>query len=109
MTKVTVACDVCGGLVEGTIAHTDGFTGGFYLRGWVTPPNKATQNDLFPEGKNIVCDFDMQDSKAYQALYGNKAALVAHRAPARMPRNGERVRTYDECLLFIKEGKFPDA
>lgn len=107
MTKVTVVCDGCGGLVTGSITHTDGFTGGFYLRGWlILPQRNTTQKDVFPEGKNILCDFCMQSSDAYKAIYGNKAALVAKRAPARMPKNGERIRTYADLLGFIEKGEF---
>lgn len=108
MSKVTVACDTCGGLVKGTIAAVDGFTGGFYLRGWLVLPAKVTQVEVFPEGKNLLCDFCMQSSPEYQRIYGNKAALVAKPAPARMPKNGETVRSYKECVEFIKGGRWDD-
>jgi len=98
-------CDVCGGLVEGIISHTDGYTGGFYTRGWVPVANKGKQTDLFPEDKNIICDFDMQSSAAYKALYGDKPT-VATRAPARLAREDEVVRSYDELLTYIKTGAF---
>ncbi len=107
MAKVTVMCDVCGGLVEGIVAHTDGYTGGFYLRGWVPVAGKGKQTDLFPEGKNIICDFDMQSSEAYKTLYGAKQPQAnIKRAPARLPRADEVVRSYDELLTYIKNGAF---
>lgn len=105
--KVTVMCDVCGGLVEGAISYTDGWTAGFYLRGWVIAPSKGKQTDLFPDGKNILCDFCMQVRETYKALYGNKPPQEdIKRAPARLPREDEIVRSYDALLTYIQEGQF---
>lgn len=104
MVKCTVMCDWCGGLVEGRISHYDGVTAGFYLRGWLPVANKGTQNDLFPDGKNIGCDHCVQNTDAYKALYGSRIGLVGGKAPARMAREDEVVRSYDDCLAYIKNG-----
>jgi hypothetical protein len=106
--NVTVVCDECGGMVEGHVSHTDGWTGGFYLRGWVVPYGKGTQNDMFPDGKHILCDYCMQNSDSYKKLYGDKAALAAVKPEARSPRGGERVRSYIELQTYIREGQFHD-
>lgn len=103
-TNCTVMCDGCGGLVEGFVSHQDGFSGGFYLRGWLVIPNKGKQTDVFPEGKNILCDYCMQSSDAYQTVYAHKPPVGLKRAPARLPRDGEVVRSYDDVLTYIRTG-----
>ena len=113
MPKCTVRCDACAGLVEGSISHYDGVTGGFYLRGWVPVANKGKQTDLFPGGKNIVCDYCMQSSDAYQSLYGiNFAERNAQmrppleRAPVRELREDEVLRSYDDLRAYIRNGQW---
>ncbi len=103
MTSVTVQCDECGGLVEGTITYTDGFTAGFYLRGWAIPTGKDTQNEMFPKGKNVLCDFCMQSTPGYKKMYGDKV-LPLGKAVIREPHEDEVVRTFGELLAFIKSG-----
>ncbi len=105
MPKVTVRCDTCGELVRGSI-NPSGFTGGFYLRGWLIPPAaipRPTQDSLFEEKENIVCDFCMQSTPTYQKLYGERA-LETQRLHDTKLEEGEVARSYSELMQFIKTG-----